>query len=83
MILPRVLHVISRQLHSGKVLYKYVEATSVRYPHLKRGKYSVLTEKDVSFFQKLLAPHQVLTEPDDVAGYNVDWMHSVRGIYNT
>lgn len=60
-------------------MLKYVELTSVRYPQLKRGNYSKLSEKHLGFFQSFLSPHQVLTEANDVAGYNVDWMNSVRG----
>lgn len=61
------------------MLKKFVELTPVRYPHLKRGNYSKLSDKHLGFFQSFLSPHQVLTEFNDVAGYNVDWMNSVRG----
>lgn len=67
-----------RKFHSGiEVMRKYVELTSVRYPHLKRGNYSVLSDRHLGFFQSLLSPYQVLT--NDIAAYNVDWMNSVRG----
>ena len=58
------------------------DLTSVRYPHVKRGKYSELTSQDVEFFQKLLTGDgRVLTEPDDVAAYNTDWLRTVKGWY--
>ena len=56
------------------------EFTSVRYPYVKRGKYAKLTAEDVKFFEKLMPGEgRVFTSPDDVEGYNVDWMRIVRG----
>ena len=54
-----------------------VELTSARYPHLKRGPYGRLTDGDLAHFRRLLGEERVLT--DDLAGYNTDWMRSVRG----
>ena len=54
-----------------------MELTSVRYPHLKRGPFSQLTDSDVTHFSQLLGAERVLTE--DLDGYNTDWMRSVRG----
>lgn len=68
-----------RKFHSSSRLKKFVELTAKRYPHLKRGNYAILSDKHVGFFQSILSPHQIITDANDLAGYNVDWMHSVRG----
>lgn len=76
------LSVVIRQLHTtASRLRKYVELTAVRYPLLKRGNYSFLSDRHLGFFQSILSAHQVLTdELNDLSGYNVDWMRSVRGM---
>ena len=57
------------------------ERTSVRYP-IERGRYANLTEKDVDVFKGILSSDgQVLTGSDDLEGYNVDWLKTVRGDY--
>ena len=59
-----------------------VELTSVRYPDLKRGDYSVITDKDVSAFERLMSgAGRVLTDPTELDGYNTDWLKTCRG-YN-
>ncbi|XP_057375855.1 D-2-hydroxyglutarate dehydrogenase, mitochondrial-like [Daphnia carinata] len=70
-----------RRFHTvASRLRKYVELTSVRYPLLKRGNFSFLSDRHLGFFQSILSAHQVLTdELNDLSGYNVDWMRSVRG----
>lgn len=72
-----------RKLHSAAPgLWKsHVERTAVKYPHVKRGNHAVLNDKDVQTFQEILgSQHHVLTDPEDVEPYNVDWMRSVRGL---
>ena len=57
------------------------ELTSIRYPHVKRGNYATITDTDVAFFRGLMPEEgRVLTAVDDVQGYNVDWLRTVRGI---
>jgi len=68
-----------RRFHSNTTLLRYVESTAVRYPNLKRGNYGKLSDKNVKFFQSILEPHQVITDPSDIEGYNVDWLNTVRG----
>ncbi|CAA9999414.1 unnamed protein product [Nesidiocoris tenuis] len=53
--------------------------TSERYPSLKRGPFSRLSDAHVAAFQKILSSDQVLTDPDDLAPYNVDWLKTVCG----
>lgn len=46
-----------------------------------RGHYSQLESDDISFFSNLLGKHRVLTNQDELEGYNVDWLHAIQG-YN-
>ena len=56
------------------------EFTSIRYPQVSRGQYSQVTSDDVAYFRSVLpADGQVLTAEDDLEGYNVDWLQTVRG----
>ncbi|XP_063410334.1 D-2-hydroxyglutarate dehydrogenase, mitochondrial-like [Mytilus trossulus] len=59
-------------------LRQTVPLTSVRYPNLKRGGYSALTDKDLSVFEKLI-PGRVLTGSSELDGYNTDWLKTCRG----
>ena len=52
--------------------------TRVRHPHLKRGQYATVTEEHISVFNSILSG-RVLTGEDDLAGYNRDWLKTVRG----
>ena len=53
--------------------------TTDRY-NVERGPYAKLTENDVKFFKSILTePSMVLENEDDIAFYNVDWMHIFRG----
>lgn len=51
-----------------------------RYP-VHRGKFSDLNDKDVAQFESILGKSRVLIG-DEAAGYNIDWMRSVRGFSN-
>jgi len=64
----------SQQCHSSDV-----ELTSVRYPGVQRGSYSQLSDKHVQQFQSILPSERVITDVDDVAAHNVDWLRMVRG----
>lgn len=58
-----------------------VELTSTRYPHVKRGQYSQVTDEDIKVFEDLL-PSRVVTDPDEIAPHNIDWIKMVRGASN-
>lgn len=58
-----------------------VELTSVRYPGVRRGNYAQLSDRHVQHFRSILPKERVITETEDVAGYNVDWLRMVRGWY--
>ena len=63
--------------YSSKV--NIVPLTSERYPEVKRGNYVILEENDVKFFESILGSNRVLTEEEDLGGYNTDWLGTVRG----
>lgn len=53
--------------------------TKDRYPYVKRGNYNELNNKHIQFFEGLLGKDRVLTDPNDVQPYNVDWIKMVCG----
>ena len=54
--------------------------TRVRHPKLRRSPhYAALTDKDISFFEKLLPSEQIITNPDDCLPYNIDWIKTCQG----
>jgi hypothetical protein len=57
-----------------------VELTSVRYKdQVQRGQYAKLEPEDVAFFRDFLGKNRVITDSDDLASHNVDWLRMVRG----
>lgn len=56
--------------------------TKDRYPHVKRGNYNNLNKQHVKYFQQILGNSRVLTNPEDVQPYNVDWIKMVCGKLN-
>lgn len=58
-----------------------IQLTSERYPDLKRGQFSSLTDQDIAHFKEILpGSERVLTTSSELASYNEDWMKSCRGI---
>ena len=61
--------------------------TPMKYPLLKRGSYSVLQDKDITWFKNTLTePNQVITadeENSELSGFNVDWTGSFKGQFNS
>ena len=59
----------------------------MKYPLLKRGSYSVLQDKDITWFKNTLTePNQVITadeENSELSGFNVDWTGSFKGQFNS
>ena len=54
--------------------------TSSRYPSLIRGNYAQVGEDDITHFKRILKdPLNVITDPQDLVGYNIDWMKIFRG----
>ncbi|XP_046397829.1 D-2-hydroxyglutarate dehydrogenase, mitochondrial [Ischnura elegans] len=75
----RAKHFNLKSFHTSIVTSFDVELTQVRYSNLKRGKYSSITDKHISFFESILSKSRVLTDAADVESYNVDWLKTVRG----
>ncbi|XP_022663613.1 D-2-hydroxyglutarate dehydrogenase, mitochondrial-like isoform X2 [Varroa destructor] len=44
-----------------------------------RGSFGILKENDVAVFERLLGASGVLTAPDDLRAYNVDWLNTCQG----
>ncbi|CAF0721797.1 unnamed protein product [Rotaria sordida] len=54
--------------------------TRVRHPKLRRSPhYATLTDKDISFFERLLPDGRAITNPDDCLPYNIDWIKTCQG----
>lgn len=68
---------ISRILRYASTSVK-PELTAIRYK-TQRGPYSTITDKDVNFFEGLLDPNRVITDPEECDGYNIDFANTVRG----
>jgi len=86
-----MLRQISRQIKTGQKSQKFyyssegnnntsvVPLTAERYQNVKRGNYANLEENDVKFFESILGTNRVLTQEDELNGYNTDWLKTVRG----
>lgn len=68
---------IKRTLRSYGTGSKQTELTSTRYPGLKRGQYSEVTDEDVRAFETFI-PSRVVTNLDEISPHNVDWLKMVR-----
>ena len=44
-----------------------------------RGDYAKVSQNDVDFFSGIIGESHVICEDDDIAGYNIDWLRTVRG----
>jgi FAD/FMN-containing dehydrogenase len=54
--------------------------TRLRHPKLRRSPhYATLTDKDISFFERLLPDGRALTNSDDCLPYNIDWIKTCQG----
>lgn len=54
------------------------ELTSVRYK-MQRGPYNTISTTDIRFFDSLLGPNRLITDPDECESYNIDFPSTVRG----
>ncbi|XP_063965292.1 D-2-hydroxyglutarate dehydrogenase, mitochondrial-like [Lytechinus pictus] len=55
-----------------------VPLTRDRFPDLARGKFSQLTDADVTFFDNLL-DGRIITDQDELEGANTDWLRICKG----
>jgi len=96
MLRPTLIRTVARQIaavnviqngtfrgicHSQQCCSSDVELTSVRYPGVHRGNYAQLSNVHIQHFQSILPKERVITDANDVAPYNVDWLRMVRGLY--
>ena len=49
---------------------------------MKRGEFATLTSGHLQKFEGLLGKERVITDKDDLVGYNKDWLNMVCGKYN-
>ncbi|XP_023323293.1 D-2-hydroxyglutarate dehydrogenase, mitochondrial [Eurytemora carolleeae] len=56
-----------------------VTLSSEQYPGLVRGRYGVISDTDIQAFNNILDTGRVLTDTDELEGYNVDWLRTVKG----
>ncbi|XP_076035373.1 D-2-hydroxyglutaric acid dehydrogenase [Oratosquilla oratoria] len=67
------------QLDTSAWHHAKVELTSKRYP-IRRGDFSQINPRDIEYFRGLLDSHRVITEENELEGYNTDWLRTVRGV---
>ena len=77
-----MLRQISRQIKTGQKFQKFyyssegndnksvVPLTAERYQNVKRGNFANLEENDVKFFESIFGTNRVLTQEDELNGYN-------------
>ncbi|XP_074859811.1 D-2-hydroxyglutarate dehydrogenase, mitochondrial [Carettochelys insculpta] len=66
-----------RALSAASASPEEVMLTSKRYG-VQRLPFSYLSDSDLAFFERLI-PGRVITDPDELRPFNVDWLQSVRG----
>ncbi|XP_024070131.1 D-2-hydroxyglutarate dehydrogenase, mitochondrial isoform X2 [Terrapene carolina triunguis] len=64
-------------LSTTSISPKEVMLTSERYG-VQRLPFSHVSDSDLAFFEHLI-PGRVITDPDELRPFNVDWLQSVRG----
>jgi len=62
----------------AKYCYHDMPFTADTYK-VARGNYEKINSTDITVFQDMIGAKNVLTDPDDIAGNNVDWIKTVRG----
>ncbi|XP_062438524.1 D-2-hydroxyglutarate dehydrogenase, mitochondrial isoform X4 [Rhea pennata] len=66
-----------RALHPASSSFQEVMLTSERY-NVQRLPFSHVSSDDVAFFECLM-PGRVITNPEELEFFNVDWLKTVRG----
>ena len=66
-----------RALHTASSSFQEVMLTSERYS-VQRLPFSRVSDSDVAFFERVM-PGRVVTNPEELKPFNVDWLKSVRG----
>ncbi|XP_040982697.1 D-2-hydroxyglutarate dehydrogenase, mitochondrial isoform X2 [Aquila chrysaetos chrysaetos] len=66
-----------RALHAASSSFQEVMLTSERY-RVQRLPFALVSDTDVAFFERVM-PGRVITNPEELKSFNVDWLKSVRG----
>ncbi|XP_072724412.1 D-2-hydroxyglutarate dehydrogenase, mitochondrial isoform X3 [Ciconia boyciana] len=66
-----------RVLHAASSSFQEVMLTSERY-RVQRLPFSYVSDSDVAFFEHIM-PGRVITNPEELKPFNVDWLKSVQG----
>lgn len=72
---PKSIGIIGLRYASTSIM---PDLTANRY-NFKRGAYNSITDNHVKYFEQLLDQSQVITDPNECLGYNIDWIKMVRG----
>lgn len=73
-------HITTQRLFSTTSRQRAAKLTAETYPKLKRSPaFKTLDDADVSFFRSVVGDSGVVTDADDLAGYNTDWMGKYCG----
>lgn len=63
--------------HTASSSFQEVMLTRERY-RVQRLPFSRVSDSDVAFFERMM-PGRVITDPEELKPFNVDWLKSVRG----
>ncbi|NXA27997.1 D2HDH protein, partial [Ibidorhyncha struthersii] len=66
-----------RGFHTASSSFQEVMLTSERY-RVQRLPFSRVSDSDVAFLERMM-PGRVITNPEELKPFNVDWLKSVRG----
>ncbi|KAK3806465.1 MAG: hypothetical protein J3Q66DRAFT_120710 [Benniella sp.] len=67
-------------LRFAETLPKKAGYTADKFPHIKRDQsFNKLSEKDIAYFQSILAPSGIAQDEEDLERYNNDWLGKYRG----
>ncbi|KAK9456415.1 hypothetical protein V1511DRAFT_497490 [Dipodascopsis uninucleata] len=59
---------------------KIVRLTAEMYPEIQRDpRFGQITETDIEYFKSILSPSSILTDEQDVEGFNIDSMRKYKG----
>lgn len=71
----------SNEKYSSTKKLNRLYATNPHYSDISRGPYSKIENSDIEFFIEILEKSRVISgSEDNLDGYNVDWLNSVKGL---
>lgn len=73
----------SRKAHKALVQFLRKHSTAFLtkdlYPEVKRGNYATINSHHLKIFESILDKNRVITDTEDLKGYNKDWLNMVCG----